>query len=97
MMDVSGKRVLITGGSGFLGRHVVAAFERRGCRDIVVARKAQYDLTRESDVQRLFAVTKFLRCLKSLIKSEGASCFVETDLSDAALPPSARQRGPRET
>ncbi len=54
-MDVSGKRVLITGGSGFLGRHVVAAFGRRGCRDIVVVRKAQYDLTREPDVQRLFA------------------------------------------
>jgi GDP-L-fucose synthase len=54
-MDVSTKRVLITGGSGFLGRHVVSAFERRGCRDVVVVRKAQYDLTHEPDVQRLFA------------------------------------------
>jgi GDP-L-fucose synthase len=34
---------------------VVAAFERRGCRDVTVVRKAQYDLTREPDVQRLFA------------------------------------------
>jgi GDP-L-fucose synthase len=54
-MDVSQKRVLITGGSGFLGRHVVAAFERRGCRDIAIVRKAQHDLTHEPDVQRLFA------------------------------------------
>jgi GDP-L-fucose synthase len=54
-MDVSKKRVLITGGSGFLGRHVVSAFERRGYRDVVVVRKAQYDLTREPDVQRLFS------------------------------------------
>jgi GDP-L-fucose synthase len=54
-MDVSKKRVLITGGSGFLGRHVVAAFERHGCRDIVIVRKAQHDLTREPDVQRLFS------------------------------------------
>jgi GDP-L-fucose synthase len=54
-MDVSKKRVLITGGSGFLGRHVVSAFERHGCRDIVVVRKAQYDLTREPDVERLFS------------------------------------------
>jgi GDP-L-fucose synthase len=53
-MDVSEKRVMVTGGSGFLGRHVVSAFERRGCRDIVVVRKAQYDLTREPDVHRLF-------------------------------------------
>jgi GDP-L-fucose synthase len=54
-MDVSRKRVLITGGSGFLGGQVVSAFERHGCRDIIVVRKAQYDLTREPDVQRLFS------------------------------------------
>jgi GDP-L-fucose synthase len=57
-VNVSQKRVLITGGSGFLGRHVVAAFERRGCREVVVVRKAEYDLTREPDVQRLFAEKK---------------------------------------
>src|SRR5215470_14639392 len=55
MVNVSTKRVLVTGGSGFLGRHVVCAFERHGCRDIVVVRKAQYDLTREADVERLFS------------------------------------------
>src|SRR5499427_6797939 len=55
MVNLSTKRVLVTGGSGFLGRHVVCAFERHGCRDVVVVRKAQYDLTREADVQRLFA------------------------------------------
>ena len=46
MIDLTKKRVVVTGGSGFLGRHVVAALERRGCREIVAPRKAQYDLTR---------------------------------------------------
>src|SRR5215831_19571373 len=58
MMDLSTKRVLVTGGSGFLGRHVVCAFERHGCRDVVVVRKAQCDLTREADVERMYAVLR---------------------------------------
>jgi len=51
------KRVLVTGGSGFLGRHVVDALGRHGCRDVVVVRKARYDLTHEPDVRRLFQDT----------------------------------------
>jgi GDP-L-fucose synthase len=54
-VELTDKRIVVTGGSGFVGRHVVAVLERRGCREIVVPRKAQYDLTREPDVGRLFA------------------------------------------
>jgi GDP-L-fucose synthase len=53
-MELSSKRVLVTGGGGFLGRHVVAALARHGCRDVVVVRKAQHNLTVEADVVRLF-------------------------------------------
>ena len=56
-MKLSSKRVLVTGGSGFLGRHVVGALRRHGCRDVVVVRKTQHDLTREADVKRLFQET----------------------------------------
>ena len=57
-MNVSDARVLVTGGSGFLGRHVVDALGRRGCRNIFVVRKAQHDLTQDADVRRLFQETK---------------------------------------
>jgi len=53
-MDLASKRVVVTGGSGFLGRHVVAALEPRGCARVAVPRKHDYDLTREADVARLF-------------------------------------------
>jgi GDP-L-fucose synthase len=53
-MDLSSKRILLTGGSGFLGRHVHEALLARGARDVVVPRKAEYDLTEEDAVARLF-------------------------------------------
>jgi len=43
----------VTGGHGFLGRHVVAALEPRGAT-VFAPRKAQYDLTREADVTRMY-------------------------------------------
>src|SRR4026209_2312702 len=55
MRDLSNKRIIVTGGCGFLGRHFVSELERRGCRQIVAPRKAQYDLTDESAVKRLYA------------------------------------------
>jgi GDP-L-fucose synthase len=53
VMDLRTKNLLVTGGSGFLGQHVVAELHRKGCRKLFVPRSAEYDLTREGDVQRL--------------------------------------------
>jgi GDP-L-fucose synthase len=55
MIDLRAKRVTVTGGSGFLGRHVVQALERRGCRHVAVPRKAKYDLIREDEVEKMYA------------------------------------------
>jgi GDP-L-fucose synthase len=46
-------RVLITGGGGFLGSHLVERVRRDGL-DPFVARRRDYDLTRPEDVARLF-------------------------------------------
>jgi GDP-L-fucose synthase len=54
MTDLTSKRVAVTGGSGFLGRHVAAALAEQGST-VLVPRKAQYDLTCEVDVERMYA------------------------------------------
>jgi GDP-L-fucose synthase len=47
-------RIVVTGGGGFLGSHLVELLRERG-EDPVVARRADYDLTRWDDAERLFA------------------------------------------
>ena len=54
MMDLKDKRISVTGGEGFLGRHLMAALERRGCRQARVVPQSAYDLTRPGDVARFY-------------------------------------------
>jgi GDP-L-fucose synthase len=46
-------RVLVTGGGGFLGSHLVERLEARG-DEVYVARRRDYDLTRWDNAERLF-------------------------------------------
>ncbi len=53
-------RFVVTGGAGFLGRNVVRVLQERGVprSQITIPRRASYDLTREADVERLYADAK---------------------------------------
>ncbi len=47
--------VIVTGGAGFLGRHVVEELRARGAGKIVIVRSADYDLRQQDSVAQLVA------------------------------------------
>lgn len=49
-MPFARKRVLVTGGGGFLGRHLVRRLEERGAREVVAPRSSEYDLREKGDI-----------------------------------------------
>ncbi len=53
-MELCDKRIVVTGGGGFLGRYVVRTLLERGCKEVVVPRRSDYDLTREGVVEQLY-------------------------------------------
>src|SRR5262245_42092902 len=49
-----GKRVVVTGGSGFLGARLIEKLKQRSPAEIFVPRKKQYDLVQNENVRRLY-------------------------------------------
>lgn len=56
MIDLSAKRVVVTGGLGFLGRRLTAQLRAMGAADdrLFTPSIEQFDLTREGDVERMY-------------------------------------------
>lgn len=50
----SGRRVVVSGGSGFLGSSVVEKLRTAGCREIMVPRSRDYDLREKTEALRLY-------------------------------------------
>jgi len=48
------RRVVVTGGAGFLGSYVISGLERRGCREILVPKIEDYDLVEVGDIVRMY-------------------------------------------
>lgn len=56
--SLAGARIVVTGGAGFLGSHVVDVLRARGVTDIVVPRRREYDLVDRDACRRLLEDAK---------------------------------------
>jgi GDP-L-fucose synthase len=98
---LTGKRVIVTGGAGFLGSHVVAELQRAGCVEVFVPRSRDYDLRRADAVARMFADARpeIVIHLAAVVGGIGANLenpgrfFYDNLTMGVELMEQARQRG----
>ena len=55
MQPLLGKKIVVTGGSGFLGRFVLERLRAHGASEIFVPRSRDYNLCEREEVERLYA------------------------------------------
>lgn len=53
-LDLPQARIVVTGGAGFLGSRVCHKLRSRGCREIFIPRRKEYDLTDRDAVRRMY-------------------------------------------
>lgn len=57
-VSLNNKRILVTGGAGFLGRFVVERLKAIGVRQIIVPRSRDYDLCNQQSTRQLFQASR---------------------------------------
>ena len=57
-LDIAKAKIIVTGGAGFLGCHVVEEFKRRGAREIMVPEYPAVDLRERDSVRHLLESTR---------------------------------------
>jgi GDP-L-fucose synthase len=57
-IDLKNKRIMVTGGAGFLGSFVTKKLAVRGYKDIFVPKIEEYDLTKEKDIIKALTDSK---------------------------------------
>jgi GDP-L-fucose synthase len=95
------RRVVVTGGGGFLGSFVVERLRARGCRDVFVPRSRTHDLRSRDAIHRLYAETQpdMVIHLAAVVGGIGAnqkspgSFFYDNAIMGIELMEAARQSG----
>lgn len=101
--SLAGSRVLVTGGAGFLGRHVCEALRSHAPAAVIVPRRAEYDLTEQTTVRTLLddALPDVVIHLAAVVGGIGANrenpgrFFYENAVMGVMLLEEARRRGVR--
>jgi len=95
------RKVMVTGGAGFLGTHMDRHLREQGCSDIFVPLHDDYDLTRAEDIERAYddAHPDIVFHLAAVVGGIGANqkspgeFFFKNLMMGALLMESARLRG----
>jgi GDP-L-fucose synthase len=103
MLDLARKRIVVTGGAGFVGGAVMERLRERGCPpgSAIAVRKSEFDLVREADVVRLYETHRpeVVIHLAAVVGGIGAnranpgSFYYENLMMGALLMEHARRRG----